>query len=149
MSTYLLCGSTGSTDTYFCLHVLRRIIEKSEGKDVLDTQTETMLELEYLQKLKDIKPLYGSEIYGHKAMQLIIRDGKYIGGLMDIIKIAIDEYGIEDAEIVNVLFLEKESKEETIQILAKTGHSVATLSFANSEAQGKSVNRRLLHRSCT
>ena len=60
---------------------------------------------------------------------------------MDIINIATEEYGIEDAEIVNVLFLEKESREETIKILAKNGHPVATLTFSNSEKQGKGVRK--------
>ena len=139
MSRYLLYGSTGSTDTYFCLHVLKRIIEKSEGKDTFDSRTETMLELDYIKKLQDIKPNYGKEIYGHKALQLVIRDDKYVGGLMDIIKIATDEYGIEDAEIVNIMLLEKESWEETIKTLAKSGHPIASLTFANSEAQGSKI----------
>ena len=98
MSDYILYGSTGSSDTFFCLHILNRIIDKAESDSVA---SEIFLELDYLKKLEEIKPLYGDAMYGHTATQVIIRNGQYLGSLMEIIKVAMGEYGIEDAEIAN------------------------------------------------
>ena len=98
MSEYLLYGSSGSSDTFFCLSVLNRIVEKSDEDTI---RSEIFLELDYLKKMKEIAPIYGGEMYGHTATQVIIRDGKYLGSLMEIIRVAEKEYGIEDAEIAN------------------------------------------------
>ena len=129
-TVFKIFGSSGDTDTFFSQHVANRIVELSPGVTLI---TEIFLELDYIKKLNELKPVYGNKMYGHKSTHLIIRDDEFIGSLMDLIKIAVDEYGIEDAEIANVLFFEKNCKEETTKLLQKNGNQAAFLEFSRAE----------------
>jgi Cyclophilin type peptidyl-prolyl cis-trans isomerase/CLD len=134
MTEFRVYGSTGDSDTFFCQSIVERIRQTNPSE--ITIISEIYLELDYFKKLKEIRPLYGDRMYGHTNTNCVIRNGELVGSLMEIIKIAVSEYGIEDAEIANVLIFEKIVKEETAKILAKSGHPVAYLQFSRAEKIG-------------
>jgi len=132
-SEFKVYGSSGDSDTFFATYVAERIAAISPNTTVFSVIS---LEIDYFRKLEELKPEYGPDIYGHTATHLVIRDGTLVGSLMSLIKIAMEEFGIEDAEIANVLIFEKKCKEETARLLSRTGHPAAFLEFSRAERFG-------------
>ena len=132
-SEFKIFGSTGDSDTFFAIYVAERIVSVSPNTTVIN---DISLEIDYFRKLEDLKSVYGPKMYGHTATHLIIRDGILVGTLMNLIKIATEEFGIEDAEIANVLIFEKKCKEETARLISKTGLPAAYLEFSRADKIG-------------
>ena len=82
-----------------------------------------------LEKLKNEQP---GDLFGYSFCHICIRDGKVIGSLMDIVEIAITEFGIEDAEIANTMQFGKEAIAKTSEALARNGRPAVFLELFES-----------------
>ena len=117
--------------------VARRIQEVSPGTEVI---FETMLELEYLVKLKEMRMDKGAQFYAHQSMHCVLRNENYVGDFMDLVKIAMEEFGIEDAEVANNLLFEKTAKDSTVSAVNGRGHQTVYLELHGADGTDMDPN---------
>ncbi len=126
MSLFYIFGSSYDSDTYFSKHIALRIAKINPENKI---QFEIMNEIDYQIKLNDFKNKLGGGFHNHKYNHCVMRDGKFLGDLMAIARLATDEFGIEDSEIANTLIFEKNAKEDTLNILKQSEMKCAYLDF--------------------
>ena len=97
---------------------------KSEG---INLEFSSMLEIDYLSKLIQLRKSKGGGFYGHKANHVILKDGEYVGDLFSLIEIAIKDYGIEDAEIANAALFDRMATDNLLKAAKGTGRPTVFL----------------------
>lgn len=112
---FVIIGSTSDEYLFFSYNLAKRISSLSPSV-VVDFSP--LSELEYTLKLNELRSQYGGIYYKHNGLHLVTRDDKYVGENTDLIKIAKIEFGIEDADITNMVALARSVKDETAKILS-------------------------------
>ena len=99
---------------------------------------EGMLELEFQSKLEKLKLERPGDLHDYSYCHICLRDDKIIGSLMDLVEIAITEFGIEDAEIANTMQFAKEAEAKTSELLKQNGRPAVFLELYETS---KKANR--------
>lgn len=133
MSCFTIFGATFDSDLYFSRHVAERILSVSDGSTL---DFEALLEIDYIHRLNVLRLGKGGGFYGHKQTHCILRDGEYMGDIMTLLEVAVNEFGIEDAEIANSALFEKHGKQDTAQLVSALPHPVVFLELCK-EKSGK------------
>ncbi len=134
MSVWTVVGATSDIDTYFCNHICCRFAKAVPGNTV---KFQTMLEVDFLDYMTQIRLKKGGPYHTCKDLYVVERDGVYVGGLMTLVDIAVNEFGMEDAEIANTMMFEKTGIAETKKFLDARKHGAVHISFTAAEAVGK------------
>lgn len=124
MSNFRVVGSVHDPDLYFSRHIVNRIQKVNEN---VILSFEGVLELEFQVLLEELKKEQPGDLFHYTFCHICIRDGKIIGSLMDLVEIAITEFGIEDAEIANTMQFEKEAIAQTSQAIKLNGRPAVFL----------------------
>jgi len=130
MSTFTIFGATYDAELYFSHHVAKRISEKSPD---ICTEFTAMLEIDYLNRIKELRLEKGGNFYGFNQNYCVMRDGLLLGTLKDLVNIAVKEFGIVDAEIANETMFGRMSNEETTKAVRALKHSVVFLEIYKEE----------------
>lgn len=143
MSSYSVFGSVHDPDLYFCRHISERI-QKVDSNVTLSFVG--VLELEFQTKLDELKKQQPGDLFDYSFCHICMRDGKVVGSLMDLVDIAIKEYGIEDAEIANTMLFGKEAIVKTSEALQLSGRPAAFLELfeASTNAREDEVYGKLV-----
>lgn len=92
------------------------------------------------------------DLYSYVHRHIVLKDGKVVGSLMDLVEVAIQEFGIDDAEIANTMQFEREAKERSLSLILGTGNpSVFFEIFQKGENEDLSLGRiviELFHKIC-
>lgn len=133
MAAYTILGCSHDEDLYFCNFLSKRIVKVDPAVSV---DFEILLEVDYLQKLKKLTEVNGGELYTHKASHIVLRNGGYVGDIIALIRIAVTEYGIHDAEIANTIAFRRSCNEETERLLCESGRSSVFMEFKDESSKG-------------
>lgn len=94
--------------------------------------------MEFQERLDGLKNVQPGDLFNYAHCHMCLRDGKVVGSLMDLVEIAIKEYGIEDAEIANTMMFEKEAVMQTSEALKRNGRPAVFLQlFEESNKSGR------------
>lgn len=91
-----------------------------------------VLEVDYINRLQQLKDKYGGGLYGHSSSRLhvVLRNGQYIGGLKEMKQLAEKEYGFDDAEVGAENVFNRHSREETANLLLASGRKSVYLDIS-------------------
>lgn len=92
-----------------------------------------MLEVDYIAKIDKYRQSHGGSFFSFHATNCVIRNNKLLGSLEELIPIAINEYGIDDAEIANTKAFDRESVSKTLELLKQSGHDAVFLEYYQGE----------------
>lgn len=99
---------------------------------------EAVLEIDFQTYIESLRKDIPGDLYGYAHSHIVLRDGKFIGSLMEFVDITIGDYGIEDAEIANTMQFQREAKEKSMDAIKATGHPAVYLElFQASEVEGE------------
>lgn len=129
MSTFRVIGSVHDPDLYFTRHIITRIQKVDEKVKLL---FEGVLELQFESILDELKKEKPGDLFRYSFCHICIRDGEVVGSLMDVVEIAITEFGIEDAEIANTMQFGKEAIAKTSEALRQNGRPAVFLELFKS-----------------
>jgi len=157
---FLVYGSNGDPDTYFCEALARKIgklVEEgpevvegggsAEGGDeeakspvevvvrggsgeAVEVEFASFLEVEYAQKLKQLEREFGGQVLKHRQTQIVMLDGKYIGGIAELKALAKRDYSIDD-EMGNTIVYNRQSREDFMACVLRSGRPHVFLEFAD------------------
>ena len=93
--------------------------------------------MEFQVLLDDLKKEQPGDLFNYAFCHICIRDGKIIGSLMDLVEIAITEFGIEDAEIANTMQFGKEAIVKTSEAIKLNGRPAVFLELFETSTNGR------------
>lgn len=134
MSVWKVVGASSDVDTYFCNHLVGRLVKAEEGATAEFT---CMLEVDFIAFIADMKVSKGGKYFTHKELYVVERNGEMIGDIMALVDIANKEFGMEDAEIANTNLFEKLCVSETQRLIKARSHPSVKLEFQDAEGIGK------------
>lgn len=103
---------------------------------------EAMLEIDFQMALESFKRESSGDLFSYVHRHIVLKDGKVVGGLMDLAEVAIQEFGIEDAEIANTMQFVREAKERSLLLIQETGNPCVFLEiFQVQEREDVSLGR--------
>jgi cyclophilin family peptidyl-prolyl cis-trans isomerase len=79
------------------------------------------LDIDYQEKLNQFRQLIPRDLHNYQYNHFILRDGVFVGSLMNIINVAMSEFNIHDAEIVNTKLFDTESNNYISNLLRDRG----------------------------
>jgi len=120
-------GSTCDADLYFAQYIANRISGKSENVTV---EFESMLEIDYISRILKLRQSHGGNFYSHKLNHIILINGEYFGDLMKLMKMAVEQYDIDDAEIANTVTFQRAAEQNTVLAVKGTTHPAAYINLA-------------------
>lgn len=152
MSTFRIVGSVHDPDSYFTRHIVNvsvclfsclycshiyclQRIKKVDANVTLSF--EGVLELEFQEFIDDLKKEKSGDLLDYSFCHICLRDDKIIGSLMDVVEIAITEFGIEDAEIANTMQFAKEAIVKTSDALKRNGRPAVYLELYQYSTTGR------------
>eukprot|EP00607_Mallomonas_marina_P004633 CAMPEP_0182428188 /NCGR_PEP_ID=MMETSP1167-20130531/21319_1 /TAXON_ID=2988 /ORGANISM="Mallomonas Sp, Strain CCMP3275" /LENGTH=257 /DNA_ID=CAMNT_0024610923 /DNA_START=171 /DNA_END=941 /DNA_ORIENTATION=+ len=135
MSTFTVFGATFDSELYFCRHIVNRIVGKNDNT-ILDF--DPMLEIDFITRLNELRSTKGGGYYRHSSSHCVIRDGEYLGDIVNLIDIATNEYGIDDVEIANTHIFEAAAKEDTDRAVKQTSHPAVYLQLGTDKFEKES-----------
>lgn len=83
---------------------------------------EALLEIDFQRYLESLKEQFPGDLHSYLHRHIVLKDGKVVGGLMDLVELAIQEFGIDDAEIANTMQFEREAKERSLALILESGN---------------------------
>lgn len=134
MSCYRVFGSVHDPDLYFSRHIVERIRKVDES---VTLSFEGVLELDFQVELDNLKTHQPGDLHNYSFCHIVLRDDKVVGSLMDLVDIAIKEYGIEDAEIANTMLFQKEAIVQTSDALKSNGRPAVFLELFETSSTGR------------
>lgn len=133
MVTYRIVGSVHDPDLYFCRHLANRI-KKIEDIEIC---VEGVLELKFRQFLDELRKDQPADLFSYEHCHIVLRDGKIIGSLMDFVEVAINDFGIEDAEIANTMQFAKEAVVKTTEAIKLNGRPAVFLELLEQSTNNR------------
>jgi len=116
---------------YFSHHILQRIVlVQNDNSDITFVPK---FEIAYKEEVDRLKTTVGGMMYTWNENHILLRDEKPIGGLLEIIQIAIHEFGIADAEVANFRVFDKEATTRTLNAAKATGHPTVFIDYIQEE----------------
>jgi cyclophilin family peptidyl-prolyl cis-trans isomerase len=126
-------GAMGDTDTYFCEFIANRIAKVSPEVTV---SLQALLEVDFLIWMQKQRTERAGGFCTHKQGVVVEMNGEFVGGLMDMVMLAQNKYGVEDAEIANTMQMAQRGKEEMKDALKAEKRTLVYIEFADSEGIG-------------
>jgi cyclophilin family peptidyl-prolyl cis-trans isomerase len=94
-----------------------------------------LLEIDFQLSLESFKGNSSGDLYNYVHRHIVLKNGIVVGSLMDLVEVAIQEFGIEDAEIANTMQFEREAKERSLALIKETGNSSVFLDVLQVQDQ--------------
>jgi hypothetical protein len=138
MPKFYIVGASYDPDTYFCHHLSKRIAKQVED---IHIEFQVMLELDYIKLLNELRKSLGGGLYTHKVAHLVMKDNEYVGNALALIKMAVKDYGIGDAEIANNFIFDRLCRDETRRLIVENGRPCVFLEF---KEESLDANKRMV-----
>jgi cyclophilin family peptidyl-prolyl cis-trans isomerase len=82
---------------------------------------DAMLEIDFQLALESFKTQFSGDLFGYHHRHIVLKDGKIVGGLMELVEVAIQEFRIDDAEVANTMQFQREAKERSLALMQESG----------------------------
>lgn len=88
-----------------------------------------MFEVDFFTKLSQLRDRIDANLMHHKDTHLVLREKVVIGNIDSLIKVAKQEYNLEDAEVANYILFNRSVRENTYDMMNATGNPIMSLEF--------------------
>lgn len=95
-----------------------------------------MFEVDFRTKISQLKDTIDPLLLHFTGTHIVLQDDRIIGEIHDLIALARDSYGLEDAEVVNTVLYNRDVRESTFRLMTESGNPVMVLQFGIERAHG-------------
>jgi peptidyl-prolyl cis-trans isomerase-like 6 len=133
-------GRVDDPDLYFAHHVANRIV-RTNPDDNISVVFKQLMEVDYIIRMKELRKEIGGAYFTHNYGHCVRLNGEYVGYLMDLTKLAVDEYKVFDAEVANQLTFQGIAKTESENFCKSLPRPCVFLDFVSDDATGPSYGK--------
>lgn len=131
MVAFKVYGTVHDLNTFYCESLTKKIADKlGDGSTV---QLIAVVEIDYWLKIDQlIKDEGFSTLIHHTRTNLILRDREVIGDIDALLKIAVEQYGVEDAEVSNTVVFNRMVRETSFEAFKVFKNPLMSIQFVVS-----------------
>lgn len=82
-------------------------------------------------KLRELRSSYGTSLNSYYQSNVVFMNGNLVGGIHDLVNLAIQNFGLEDADSANTVLFNRSVREETFNLMNALKRPIVYLSLAD------------------
>jgi cyclophilin family peptidyl-prolyl cis-trans isomerase len=94
--------------------------------------------------LSELKSNEGGPYFGHNYGHVVRRNGQYLGYLMDLVRVAINEFGIEDAEVASLTTFANMAKTEPDRLARNVSKPTVFIEYSSDDPKGPTFGKIII-----